>query len=183
MLRNLLVYRFIIFNTLMVVLIAGLALQGYVAEILEGDRSGIVYAILGLFLAAWGWTALRTMRASRALNELKAESPHPAYPEQRDKELAKIEWLGNVSDWLVGLGLLGTVIGFTIALSSVDQGSLAGAQGVQTSVETLMSGMRVALYTTLVGGVLGIWNEVNHRMLKTALGSYWADRLSVAGHQ
>jgi hypothetical protein len=35
----------------------------------------------------------------------------------------------------------------------------------------------VALNTTLVGAALAIWHQVNLRMLKTAMGCYWIDRI------
>jgi hypothetical protein len=37
--------------------------------------------------------------------------------------------------------------------------------------------MRVALNTTLLGAALAIWHQVNLRMLKTAMGCYWIDRV------
>jgi flagellar motor component MotA len=104
--------------------------------------------------------------------------PQPAREAERDKDLAKVEWLASVSEWLVGLGLVGTVIGFIIALSSVDQSALLQTSGAQSAVATLMSGMRTALNTTVLGASLALWHEVNQRMLKTALVVYWADRMA-----
>ena len=68
---------------------------------------------------------------------------------------------------LVVLGLIGTVVGFIIALSGVDAGAATDASTVGTMVSTLIQGMAVALYTTLVGAVLHIWLMMNYQVLAT----------------
>ncbi|MGB0551804.1 MAG: MotA/TolQ/ExbB proton channel family protein [Alphaproteobacteria bacterium] len=52
------------------------------------------------------------------------------------------------------LGLVGTVIGFIVALSGVDPESVCGASAAGPMVTKLILGMSIALYTTLVGAVL-----------------------------
>ncbi len=63
------------------------------------------------------------------------------------------------------LGLIGTVVGFIIALSGVDVDLAADVNSVGPMISTLIGGMSVALYTTLVGAVLNIWLMVNYRLL------------------
>ena len=60
-----------------------------------------------------------------------------------------------------------TVIGFIIALSGVDPATASEVENVQAMVSTLITGMSVAMYTTLVGAVLYVWLNVNHRILVT----------------
>jgi hypothetical protein len=177
MLTNLLIYRFILVNTLLFALTAALWWNGYLAPIFQTDLSHVTFAIAALFALGWLGTAKEIVVASRQLNVAKS-GPLPARESERDKDLAKVEWLASVSEWLVGLGLVGTVIGFIIALSSVDQSALLQASGAQSAVATLMSGMRTALNTTVLGASLAMWHEVNQRMLRTALAVYWADRMS-----
>jgi hypothetical protein len=177
MLTNLLIYRFILVNTLLFALTAALWWNGYLAPIFQTDLSHVTFAIAALFALGWLGTAKEIVVASRQLNVAKS-GPLPARQSERDKDLAKVEWLASVSEWLVGLGLVGTVIGFIIALSSVDQSALLQASGAQSAVATLMSGMRTALNTTVLGASLAMWHEVNQRMLRTALAVYWADRMS-----
>jgi hypothetical protein len=107
--------------------------------------------------------------------------PRPALAAERDKDIGKVEWLFSVSEWLVALGLLGTVVGFYIALSGVDENTVSEASGAQSAVAALMVGMRTALTTTILGAILGLWHEVNVTMLRTALLAYWSDRLAAAG--
>ena len=63
------------------------------------------------------------------------------------------------------LGLIGTVIGFIIALSGVDVDLAADVNSVGPMIPTLIGGMSVALYTTLVGAILNIGLMVNYRLL------------------
>ena len=130
-----------------------------------------------LFAIGWGWTLKECIKLSLLLDTAKVIGyPHKTIY-SKDKAAVKVEWLESISEWLVGLGLLGTVIGFSIALSGIDQTSLMQAQGAQSSVGTLMSGMRIALNTTLLGASLAIWHQINLRMFRTAFVSYWLDCL------
>lgn len=180
MLSNLLIIRFALVNALA---LFGVVVAGWLGFLHVLYLSGGVYATLimgvitGLFVLGWGWCWREIWAVSGALNRQKRTGPALATEAERDKDLLKIEWLKSVSEWLVALGLLGTVIGFTVALSSVDQGGLVTASGAQAGVERLMMGMRIALYTTILGVVTGIWHEINYRMLRTAAGIYWCDRL------
>ena len=56
-----------------------------------------------------------------------------------------------LSDILIRLGLLGTVIGFVLMLSSVYELKQSDIQKLQHLLATMGSGMQVALYTTLSG--------------------------------
>ena len=67
---------------------------------------------------------------------------------------------------LVLLGLIGTVIGFIIALSGVRPEVVSDVGAIGPMVSTLISGMSVALYTTLVGSLLNVWLMVNVRLLE-----------------
>lgn len=55
------------------------------------------------------------------------------------------------SDILMRLGLIGTVIGFVLMLSTVYQLKDNDVQALQQLLATMGSGMQVALYTTLAG--------------------------------
>lgn len=178
MFSNLLLYRFIIFNGLMLAVTAALGWSGYLVPLFENDTSRLTLVITALFLVGWLWSWRKIVTVSLELNDVKLRGARPACEAQRDKELAKAEWLGTVSEWLVALGLLGTVTGFSMALTGVDRDGLSSVSGVQSAVAQLMLGMRVALNTTLLGASCALWHEVNVRMLKTALAVYWAERVA-----
>ncbi len=73
----------------------------------------------------------------------------------------------HTANSLVFLGLVGTVIGFIVALSAVDPQNSVSVENVAPMVATLIKGMSIALYTTLLGAVLHLWLMVNYRMLAT----------------
>jgi len=183
MLTNLLVYRFVLVNICFGAGAVYAIAAGWAGQLYAGDTTHITFGITGLFTVAWAWTAREIVAVSVMLNHARDGERPAATSAMRDKDMAKIEWLGQVCEWLVGLGLLGTVIGFGIALSGIDQQSLSSASGVSASVEVLMRGMRVALNTTIAGAIFGMWTEVNVRMLKTALTVYWADGIHRAASE
>lgn len=166
MLKNLLLYRFTLFNGAMGALLGFLASKGYVAAALAADPTGITFLIAVLFACLLGSTGFRVWKTAKALNDTKAGKTVPAAKSR--KRLAKIKHIHDGSSWLAYLGLIGTVVGFIIALSGVDLGVLSTAQGVTAMIPQLMVGMKVALYTTLAGSFFGIWTEGNYRMLETA---------------
>lgn len=166
MLKNLLMYRFALFNGGMGALFGYLASKGYVAAAVAGDPTGISLLIALMFVLLWGSTAQRIWKTSQGLNILKTGGYHG--DKQWTKRLIKIAHIHEGAGWLAYLGLIGTVVGFIISLSGVDLGALATAQGVQAMIPELMAGMKVALYTTLAGSFFGIWTEVNYQMLHTS---------------
>ena len=81
------------------------------------------------------------------------------------KLLNRIGIVRHIANSLVLLGLIGTVIGFIIALSGTYLDLASNVQSVGPMITTLIGGMSVALYTTLVGAILNIWLMVNYRLL------------------
>ncbi len=77
----------------------------------------------------------------------------------------RIAVVRNIANSLVLLGLIGTVLGFIIALSGVDPQAAGDVTAISSMVSRLLSGMSVALYTTLVGAVLNVWLTVNYQLL------------------
>ncbi len=178
MLHNLLIYRFLIFNACAAAVFAVLAYGGLVQHVVKGDKSHIVIGIIGLFALTLVWTARKGWRTSKAINELKVRQGWRTRANVsffRDKDLAKTKWLTEAPGWMVMLGLLGTVIGFAIVLDG-DTLNASTLGEVKASIKGLTEGMGVAINTTIAGSVLGLWTEINTRMLRTAQRIYWADR-------
>ena len=97
MLSNLLMYRFMIFNTLMFALVAALGWNGVLWPIYENDGSGLTIAITVLFAVGWLWSLKETAVISLELNSSKYHGPEPACYAKRDKDVAKTEWLTSIS--------------------------------------------------------------------------------------
>lgn len=184
--RYLLLVRFGLFNLVAVSLLAGAYLQGWLDGILKADLVELSFAIGGLFLYGMGFSVARIWRTSLELNDIKAGAPAPdSYAGRYLAGIKSLEGPGrevlhnvlrlklsnriavvrHVATSLVFLGLIGTVVGFIIALSGVDPAGASDAERVGGMVSKLISGMSVALNTTLVGAVLYVWLIVNHRLL------------------
>ncbi|MCH8038012.1 MAG: MotA/TolQ/ExbB proton channel family protein [Proteobacteria bacterium] len=71
----------------------------------------------------------------------------------------------HIAGSLVLLGLIGTVVGFIIALSGIDPERAADVTAITPMISTLVAGMSTALYTTLVGSVLNVWLMINYHVL------------------
>ena len=66
---------------------------------------------------------------------------------------------------MVILGLIGTVIGFIIALSGVNSNVASNPDEIGKMVTSLIKGMSVALYTTLAGSIFSVWLNICYQML------------------
>ena len=194
--RYLLLYRFLIVNIVGAALLGLAGAQGWIARIAEADPTGLVFVIFGVFAVGLALCGYRLFKTSAALNRLEeggtAELPSawirstPVRPEFRAEALkarlfSRIAVVRQIAAALVVLGLIGTVAGFIIALSGVsaeDAGTLAA---VQPMISTLISGMSVALYTTLEGAILGLWLTVNYRMLATGTATLYSELLAADG--
>ena len=173
--RNLLVYRFVIANALIGCLAGAMWINGY-AQFVITTGAPISYGILALFAVGFVWTFKEVMVVSGGLNEARLIGADPAIAAQAEKDSAKIDWLSSVAEWLVAFGLIGTVVGFMVALSGI--GEVTDADGALRAVAHLGEGMWLALTTTLLGASLAIWMEFNVRLLKTGLAVYWSDRIA-----
>lgn len=184
--KYLLLLRFSVINGAGFALLAAAYFQGWIALVIAGDHTGIVLLIAGLFaigLAICGWKIWRT---SNELNLIKDYDPlRPsrvgAYLDSvrkrggdsrsisadalKLKMSSRIGVVRHIANTLVFVGLIGTVIGFIIALSGVEPTLASDVKSVGPMVSTLIKGMSVALYTTLVGAVLNIWLMTNYRLL------------------
>ncbi len=186
--RYLLVVRFALVNLVATGLLVAAYMQGWLDGVFDEplrEMSGGIFLVFlyGLFLCG-----ARVWRHSIELNQLKAGAPDPesraghylslatgASPEGRSLQAGvlrlkltnRIVVVRHIANALVFLGLIGTVIGFIIALSGIDPESASKAENVAAMVATLIGGMSVALYTTLIGSVLYIWLTVSYRILVT----------------
>src|SRR3546814_12331199 len=163
MLQNLLVYRLIVVNFFAMAMLFWAWSQGHVQTVIRGDESKLTYAIVLLFLVGMCSIVARAYRVAKALNTLKRGGANKINPE---KFVAKGDHIDEIATWLVTLGLIGTVVGFIVALSALSGGNLTNAQGIQVMIGKMTAGMQAAIYTTLAGSVLGFWLEVNKRNLQ-----------------
>ena len=72
-------------------------------------------------------------------------------------------------DWLathvVRIGLLGTVVGLIVAFSAARAGGSVDPNAIKPMIASVIDGMYVALYATLLGITTNLWLKINLRLL------------------
>jgi hypothetical protein len=188
--------RFVALN---LVGVAGLFLvwmNGWVDRIVRGDSSGISILIFALFLVGLAASAWRIDKVTRELdhirlgeggrleayrNSVRANDRTTATRALELRLFSRIAFIRHIANTLVLLGLIGTVVGFVLALSNVSPEVVSDVNAVSGMVSQLINGMGVALYTTLVGSVLNLWLAANYQLLATGTANL-AAALIDAGH-
>lgn len=127
--------------------IAALALvaaywQGWIDDYVLYDRTGISQAIVGLGVAG-------------SVFMFFAWRSKWGY----ESHIGVVKTLGSYS---VNLGLLGTLIGFMVALSGIV--TVAGAAEMKAMVGSLVDGMTIAIGTSIVGCIVALFLSV-HRLV------------------
>jgi hypothetical protein len=185
--RYLLLMRFIVFNLVAMALLGAAWLKGWVGVVMRGDTTQLVLIISLVFAYGLVSCAHKVLVTSVEINQAREPGRHPGsraarYLESiRDRDgharaicasalklklASRIASIRHLANSLVFLGLIGTVIGFIIALSGVNAEAAADITSIGPMVSTLISGMSIALHTTLVGAILNIWLMINYRLLE-----------------
>lgn len=185
--RYLLLMRFVVFNLVALALLGAAWLKGWVDLILQGDTTQLVLIIALVFAYGLVSCGHKVLLTSKEINQAQQPARYPssrvahylAGIRDRDgharancasalklKLASRIASIRHLANSLVFLGLIGTVIGFIIALSGVDAEAAADVTSIGPMVTTLISGMSIALYTTLVGAILNVWLMINYRLLE-----------------
>jgi hypothetical protein len=164
-------------------------LRGWIDIVIAADQTGLTFAIFAVFLAGLAVCGLKVWRTG--CETIAVQSAQPSGGTWASDYIASIDGRDSgarsivastlrlrLSDWiavvrhfansLVLLGLIGTVIGFIIALSGIDPATVSDVKSISPMVSELLAGMAVALYTTLAGATLNLWLTINHRLLAGA---------------
>ena len=186
--KYLLILRYSLINLVGLTFLFVLITQGYLSKAIKADITNMVIVIIGVFLVGFVLATYRAFWISKELNyamkiklpalslaseyvsntkKLDASSRNNLAISLRLKLATKINLIKFISNTLVILGLIGTVIGFIIALSGVDGSVSSNPEEVSKMVSTLIQGMSVALYTTLVGSICSVWLNICFQILST----------------
>ena len=186
--KYLLILRYSLINLVGLVFLFVLITQGYISKAIKADITNMVIVILTLFAVGFILAAYRTFWLSRELNytflkilpneslakeflqsskKLDASSRNNLAASLKIKISSRISYIKFMANTLVILGLIGTVIGFIIALSGVDGSVSSNPEEVSKMVSTLIQGMSVALYTTLVGSICSVWLNICYQIMST----------------
>ena len=181
-----LLLRFCLINLSGLALLCAAYLQGWVGMVFAADQSRIAIVIAAVFLATLALCGWRVLQTSRELNQVKSLDPFMRSAASdylaklrgrsgdsrailasslRLRLTQRIVAIRHAAGSLVLLGLIGTVIGFIIALSGVDPEHASDVASIGPMVSRLIEGLSTALYTTLIGAVLNVWLMINYRLL------------------
>jgi hypothetical protein len=190
----LLILRFALLNGAMGTGLGAAAILGWLSSVLATDGYHLVKLICLVFIVGLYQCAGRIFSLSSELNDLARGRPAPSSragsylrslarvePASRSllaaslklklaTRLGAIRYMANL---LVLLGLVGTVLGFIVALSGIDPAAAGDVNAIRPMVSTLLEGMAIALYTTLIGSILNIWLMFNYRILEQGTVHYY----------
>ena len=187
-LKFLLLLRFGLINIVAFALLVAAWAQGLVAKVINSDVTNMVILISVVFIVGLILSGYRVWKVSKQLN-----AAYDFDPKQRSraadflrkskgkdagtranlgqalrlKLFSRIVHIRYIASSLTILGLIGTVLGFIIALSGVDPEVASNPSAISPMVTQLIEGMSVALYTTLVGSILSVWLGLIYQMLAT----------------
>ncbi len=162
---RLLLTRWVMLNLAVLALTIPAVAVGWVDAVIKADTTGIVWVIAALGFVAVGRAGHRCWRIGQELDDPAAEYGKAAKfvdPFTLNLKLtARVRPIRALGSACVVLGLIGTVVGFIIALSGVDPSAAGDVTAVGRMVASLIEGMAIALYTTLVGAVVSMWVAAN----------------------
>ena len=205
---NALLYKWLIVNSFAALLVYVAWLRDWIALVIESDASYISLVIGVVFLVFWAVSSFHIVSLNREIVRFSGRAESGLAAEYVGKLRAKaaktagapldqgmlagalrarlflpIQIIDYVANVLILLGLIGTVVGFVIAVSGLGD-SIAGGtnlERVQGVLGQIVNGMGVALFTTLVGAILGgLWLEIHYRMLARAAGGLAIDIVEYA---
>ena len=143
--------RWWLFISLKIILTFAFYYFGLFAEVWDKDRTKLSFLIMFLFFVTSIHCGKETIKVSNALEGNISEN-----------EIKNIDWRGNqevgwfISDFVLTIGMVGTVSGFLLMLTGAFAGvDLNDEVAMQNVLEKMSKGMSTALYTTLFGLISG----------------------------
>ncbi|HSH08402.1 MAG TPA: MotA/TolQ/ExbB proton channel family protein [Burkholderiales bacterium] len=180
------VLQFVLINVVSAALCAAAWLEGWLEGAFTGYSLWLCLVIIAVFLYGLGYCGLCLWCVVREHDDVQAGAAQPQSRSARYRaqargagaesrataaQLLRMQLaqapatVRHIAGILVLLGLVGTVIGFIVALSGVDPQKVPAVDNVAPMVARLINGMSIALYTTLIGSVLHLWLMLTQRIL------------------
>ena len=197
--HNALIYKWLIGNAFGFLILFMIWRQGWIGLVLRSDASYLTWVMSALFIVFWLVSSYRVFIINKESNQFamgNSEGIGAKYFEKlriksrnqngnaidqgmlastlRGELVMSIHVIQYISNTLILLGLIGTVVGFVIAVSGlgVTLGQGDDMEQVKGALGQIIDGMSVALFTTLVGSVLGgLWLQVHYQILLKAIST------------
>ncbi len=169
---------------------------GYISNIFEADISyisSLIFIIFNFYLIQCGYYLYKLRDAVFTIDTnnssisnnifldisseyLKLSDNNDNQENLKDDFKSKLyEFVDNgffISDLLLKLGIIGTVIGFIIMLSSLSAIDEMNLSKMNNLLLSMSAGMKVALYTTLTGLVASILLTIQYNFFETKINIF-----------
>jgi hypothetical protein len=194
--NNALLYKWLIGNSFAFLVVYVAWLQGWIQLAYHADASFISWAMSALFGFFWLLSSYRVFTINREMSLFMDNRPMGVAAEYfeslrrkshnqgggpvdqsmlastlRARMLLQVQIFNYVSNLMVLMALIGTVLGFVIATYGLGDLILQGegAERLKSVLGQIVNGLGVAPFTTLVGSILGgVWLGVHHQLLMRA---------------
>jgi len=184
--RHGLLFRLVLFNIGALALLGAAFGQGWAQLVFSSDSTGLTYVIAAVFAVGLVFSLMRGRKISCEIECARKDhscddtwsgdylrgvigrsaGARAIYASALRVQVgARIAPVRQFSSTLVMLGLIGTVVGFILALSGIGASMASDVSAVSNMISRLIAGMSVALYTTLEGAILSLWLTVNYQFL------------------
>ena len=181
--RYLLLFRWVLINLFGFFLLGMAYIFGGVHLVIVSDTTYLSVLIFVVFLWGLVLSGFKIWGTSQELNYAKNSIQKSKWKKMIDsleaknvdhsriieslklKMFSRISFVKWIANSLTLLGLIGTVVGFIIALSGINPTLVSDISFVGRLISYLIVGLGTALYTTLVGGVLFLWLSANYQLL------------------
>jgi uncharacterized membrane protein YfcA len=143
--------RWWVFASLMLGVFVSAKRFGIYQELIEGDQTFISIGILVLFVACSLWCGFKTFVISKCSRLID-----PSNDARFKQAKSHIETGWFASEICMTMGMIGTFIGFIIAMSGLADVDFNDVASVQKMISVMASGVAVSLYTTLTGLICSV---------------------------
>lgn len=169
--QNLPIYSWLVWNVFGLAFLGYAFLQGWVQMFLTQDNTHITKIIVLIFLIFQALGFFRIRDFSAQLEDLRTGGVDPAgvkLSALMTRMSGKVRIFQDAAVGLVTLGLIGTAVGYKIAISEVDAGAVSDPGALSGMISTMFAGMNYMLYTTIAGMVFGMWLMITYYILRGA---------------
>ena len=188
---NILLYQWIILNTLGLALVFCAWNVGWLDSILVSDITYITEGIGVLFIITMIMSAYTTWQINRERNNIKQlkleyqtrlneigtsrATPGDLRDALSTYLISRLSFFSLMSNTLVTAGIIGTVIGVIIAFGDIPPDLASNLSQVGMVIANLLTGMATAFYTTLMGGICALWVKFNTHIQEVASAKLYHD--------
>jgi hypothetical protein len=152
--------------------------QGVLDKIFHGEIALAALIITMVFLVGLVMTSYRIWKVGDELDRVKHDQGRVLTVEsERALEIrlfTRISHIQHIANSLGLLGLIGTAWGFSLFATNITPDKVSSASSAGALVSTLASGLGVAIYATMLGGIFCLWTTCNLQLLRGATASLCA---------